>query len=408
MVEDGKTISIAGVTTHALRNDHIAKGANATSAIHLLPDIMTAACPSLREDSHRLEIFAGFTDDVGAPIAECPRGKITSLAQKLENQFGVYILAGYEIEVIFLKADAVNSSSETRPPASNHCWSAVTSDVRVMLPLVEDIVRSLNRYNIPIQQYHAEATPGQWEFVLPPRQPLEAVDTLIRARNAIELIAEKHGYRATLHPRPFTDHAGTGAHVHLSVNPKPGSLDRKHHSLRNIKVEPFFAGIINHFASIAAFCLPLDESYTRVASGIWSGGEFVSWGWQNRETPLRRIAENRFELKIHCGMANPYASMASLLAAGLDGFREGMALTAGDCQRIPSEMTKEEREQLGITTMIPRSLDQSLQALRSDKALSELLGPEYVATYVAVTEEWNEYVSGMEARTRRKWLLENY
>ncbi|KAJ5289172.1 glutamine synthetase/guanido kinase [Penicillium angulare] len=409
MVENGQTISIAGVTTHALRNDHIAKGARATSAIHLVPDIATASRSPRRADSHRLEIFARFAREDGSPIPECPRDKITTLTRTLHDQYGVYILVGYEIEVIFLKPEAITSSSDAKAPISNHCWSAVSSDVRSVLPLVEDVVRALHRCEISVQQYHAEATPGQWEFVLPPRPPLEAVDTLIRAREAIGLIAEQHGFRATLHPRPYTDQAGTGAHVHLSVNSvQSRDLDEKDQSMQTCKIDPFFAGIINHFCSLMAFCLPLDESYARVASGIWSGGEFVSWGWQNRETPLRRIAQNRFELKLHCGMANPYVSMAGLLAAGLDGLQRGMTLTAGDCQEVPSEMTLEEREKLGIVAMIPRSLNESLEFLKNDKALSEVLGCEYVNTYASVAEEWNNHVLGMELKCRRKWLLENY
>jgi glutamine synthetase len=85
------------------------------------------------------------------------------------------------------------------------------------------------------------------------------------------------------------------------------------------KVKSFFAGILCHLPSITAFAMPLDASYCRVGSGMWSGGEYACWGWENHETPLRRITTTRFELKLMCGTANPYLTLAALLAAALDG-----------------------------------------------------------------------------------------
>jgi glutamine synthetase len=411
MLENGQTISISSVITHALRNDHIAKGVKATDAIHLIPDLLTASIPPLPSDSHRLEILAGFAQPDGVAIPECPRRKLKDLCQVLHDRYGYFILVGYEIEVVFFRpGEETCQGHSPQAPSSNHTWSSVTSDVRSLLPMVEKIVRSLAACGINIQQYHAESTPGQWEFVLPPAEPLKAVDVLVRAREAIALIAREHGYCATLHPRPYSDQAGTGAHVHLSVNSifpdgREPSLSR---TASSPNTDAFFAGIIDHFNSIMAFCLPLDVSYQRVVSGIWSGGEYVCWGRQNRETPLRRIDSNRFELKLHCGTANPYFSLASLLAAGLDGFERDLSLTTGDCQGVPAEMTEKQRAELGITVKISQSVGESLKCLRADTRLCQGLGTKYVAAYAAVTEEWNEYVSKMDPVDQRKWLLQNY
>lgn len=397
MFEAGEKVSIARGITRMLANDHLTKGGSAAGALYLVPDLSTTyVFPRLH--NHRLEILSSFVLRDGSPVPECPRQKLVELTNVLREQHGFYILVGYEIEVVFMKPE----NQDVECPVSTHSWSAITSDVRSMLPMVEDIVRSLAEAGIRLEQYHAESAPGQWEFVLPPRHPLEAADTLIRARDAISTVAHEYGYRATLHPRPYPDHAGTGAHVHLSVNPSnPQSKPN---------TDPFFAGVIDHLPSIMAFSLPLSMSYERVVTGIWSGGEYVSWGWQNRETPLRRIAENRFELKLHCGTANPYVSMASILAAGIHGLQQSIdtPLTAGDCQGIPAEMTEEQRLELGITTKLPRSIEESIGNLLADTALHQGLGEALVAAYVAVTQEWNQHIQQMEPQSRRKWLLQNY
>lgn len=86
---------------------------------------------------------------------------------------------------------------------------------------------------------------------------------------------------------------------------------------------------------------------------IWSGGKYVSWCLQNRETPLRRIAQNRFELKLHCGTANPYKSLAAILAAGIDGLRKALPLVAGNCQDITSQTIGQQHITMGICAVIP-------------------------------------------------------
>ncbi|OBT67637.1 hypothetical protein VE03_03826 [Pseudogymnoascus sp. 23342-1-I1] len=403
MIEEGERIGIAACITHILRNDHLAEGGNPSGAAYLNPDLHTVSMLPCPDSRHQLQILAGFVRQDGIPIPECPRQKLVDLTDVLDDKYGVYVLVGYEIEVVFL-SDHDQQADDTSPE-TNHSWSAITSDVRAKLPMVEDIVRNLLKAQVPIQQYHAEAAPGQWEIVLPPKRPLEAVDTLIRAREIISLVAQSHGYRATLHPRPYSDHAGTGAHVHLSVNP----IERSQCGIVNApNTDPFFAGILSHFPSLMAFCLPLDVSYERAVSGIWSGGEYVSWGWQNRETALRRIALNRFELKLHCGTANPYVSLAAILAAGIDGLQKGTPLTAGDCQGVPTEMTEEQRTAMGISMKIPRNLEASLEHLQVDTSLRQGLGEAYVAAYVAVTKEWNEHVSKMDPDYRRRWLLQTY
>lgn len=68
--------------------------------------------------------------------------------------------------------------------------------------LIETIVEKLHGAEIELQHFHPESAPDQYEFVLGPLGPLEAVDTLIAAREIIASAAAEAGLRATLYPKP--------------------------------------------------------------------------------------------------------------------------------------------------------------------------------------------------------------
>jgi glutamine synthetase len=106
-------------------------------------------------------------------------------------------------------------------------------------------------------------------------------------------------------------------------------------------------------------------------------------------------------------MANPYTSLAAILAAGIDGLNKGLPLTAGDCQTSPAYMSEEQRTKLDIRP-VPRFLQESIEHLIKDKGLQNILGEEYTATYISVTTEWNRQLNNMDSMSQRRMLLENY
>ena len=67
-----------------------------------------------------------------------------------------------------------------------------------------------------------------------------------------------------------------------------------------------------------------------------------------------------------------------MLAAGADGIRRSLAPpppVAGDAYRAAADV---------IGTPLPRTLDEALGALEADAAIRAALGPEIVATFLAV------------------------
>lgn len=170
---------------------------------------------------------------------------------------------GFEIEFLLLQR---SDSGKFEPLASDgHSWSVSRffSDQRIP-KLLADITRALESMEIFVEQVHAESAPGQFELVLPPLPPVQAVDTLLHTREVIAAMATAAGFKFTLYPKPFPETCGTAAHAHISISSIGG--DKKE------TYEPFYAGILKHLRAIAAFAYSNPASYERVADGTWAGG----------------------------------------------------------------------------------------------------------------------------------------
>lgn len=281
------------------------------------------------------------------------------------------------------------------------------------LPMIEEIVSTLAEVNIHILQFHTEAAPGQWEFPLPATEPLKAIDMLYTARAVIRNVARKHGLKATLYPRPYDYTCGSACHTHFSLH---GGLEQGRNTsiIPKKQADSFIAGILDHLPSIVALTLPIEESYERVKAGIWAGGEYVAWGSQNREVPLRKCGRGggeedaHWEFKSVDGMSNMYFGIAALLAAGMEGLRSESQLTQPDCVVDPGRMTAVERRDAGIVKTLPRSLKEALVELEKDVVLRRSLGDGFVQDYLAVKRAEMEKWNGMGKRERRIWLVERY
>ena len=196
---------------------------------------------------------------------------------------------------------------------------------------------------------------------------------------------------------------GTGAHVHVSLNSESlAAAELKAAS------DAFAASILQHLPAICAITMPQPVSYGRVAENSWTGGTWVAWGTNNRETPLRRVNDTRWEIRCLDGFANMYLALSALLATGLQGVKQELPLQIKDCQVNPSKLSAEERHELGISKTLPRSLDEALNAFEDDSELQDLLGHELAGNWLAVERATQEMLNEMPEAERRVWLMERY
>ncbi|KAK8092778.1 glutamine synthetase [Apiospora kogelbergensis] len=355
-----------------------------------------------------LSCFSEFREpDDGAETLLCPRTLLRRVVADAQASQGLAFLMGFEIEFVVMERNADPDPDKYRPlQTDGHAWAMARALADTGRPgafasvLETDIAAALDAAGIAIEQYHAESAPGQYEVVLSPLAPLAACDALVHARQIIEAAAARAGFRVTLHPKPFAQLVGTASHVHLSLTSwrRPPEV-----------YEPFYAGVLRHFAAVVAFTYSHPASYERMVDSYWAGGRWVMWGRQNKEAPLRQCAGSHWEMKCLDGLANPYFAVAAVLAAGTLGVATKEPMVWKDCAADAAKLSPEQRLALGITDMFPASLDEALAALQADKALIAQLGsPEFVQRYVDVKKAEIGFLSQLGERERRQWIMERY
>jgi glutamine synthetase len=127
-----------------------------------------------------------------------------------------------------------------------------------------------------------------------------------------------------------------------------------------------------------------------MADGVWSGGTYVAWGTENREAAVRLSGapgSHRFEIRCVDGTANPYLSLASILAAVIDGLDTRKTLNIGGSTEIAADLGKGKREELGIgERRLPLKLEEAREYLNQSEVLRKGLGDNFVTKYLAVNE----------------------
>lgn len=401
LLDEGKSTDI-GITRAALgllQNDRLVKGVTATGEYRLHPDFSSLKLGPTNGD---ISVHGEFRELDGSRVPFCPRS-LLQRAVELGAENGLTCVLGFEIEFILLERtyrDGKRCRYESLD-TDGHAWSTSRSlaNPRVSA-LLRNMVRELDTIGVYVEQLHAESANGQFELVLPHLPPVEAVDTLLHAREVMSALATEAGFRMTLHPKPFARACGTASHVHISISSPQGSRPEVY--------ESFYAGILKHLQGISAFTYSNPASYERVVDGCWAGGRWVTWGTQNRETPLRKIEGGHWELKAMDGLANPYVALGAVLFAGTHGVIAKEKLVWGDCEIDPANLTDNDRKELNVTQMLPCSVKEALDALKTDEELTGYLGHELVERYVALKEAELIMLDRMGDDARPHWITERY
>jgi glutamine synthetase len=428
LMSNSGSLGISKGNLGTTQNDHMSEVCDPVGQIMVRPDLqslrmMDVATEDARGPDGSLQrtatVMASFDDDEeGKPLDLCPRSRLHMFTEQLKQEHGVHVLVGFEIEITFVRRrnskDRTNDSSFE--PLDQHNWGSLTDrQLLDFYPLLTNIVNTLKAIGIPVQHFHSEAGAGQYEFVLPPLPSVQAVDTLVQAKQCIQRLVAAAGaeqgeeWRATCHPMPFPG-IGTAAHAHVSLN-----SDSKTDEEVAVIQKSFIAAVLEHLPGLCAFMMPQPISYNRVAEDSWTGGVWVAWGTQNRETPLRHVAAtggngigkgSRWEIRCLDGMANMYLALAALLGVGVYGIKEKIELRMQDCCVNPSQLSDGGRSDLGVEKRLPGSLHEALEALKEDEELQGAVGTA-VKHYLGLKKAEQKVLGEMQEE-RRVWEIERY
>ena len=326
------------------------------------------------------------------PVAQAPRNVLKRLMDESKGR-GMLMKAGVEPEFHLIAADGT-TISDARDTQEKPCYDQ--SAVMRRFDVVAEICSTMTALGWgPYQNDHEDAN-GQFEINWDFDDALTTADQLCFFKFMVKSIAERHGLRATFMPKPFSHLTGNGCHVHVSVWDNAGETNRFADDAGELGLSAeayhFIGGLLAHGEALPAITNPTVNSYKRISApptlsgATWSPSS-ITFGGNNRTHMIRIPDDGRIELRLPDGAANPYLLMAAILAAGLDGVKNGT--DPGD--RLDIDMYTE-AHLAPDAKKLPENLLDALRAYEADETLSAALGSEFSNAYTKLKrDDWAKY-----------------
>jgi glutamine synthetase len=259
-------------------------------------------------------------------------------------------------------------------------------------------VFALEGMGIPVEYSHHEVAPSQHEIDLVYQEALVMADFAMAYRLVVKEVARSEGVYASFMPKPLYGQNGSGMHVHQSLfeNKRNAFFDPEDAYHLSSVARSYTAGILKHAAEIVVVTNQWVNSYKRLVPGF-EAPAYISWGQKNRSALVRvprykpgKEGATRVEFRSPDPACNPYLAFAVMLAAGLEGIREGYPLPEPIEENIFS-MSPAERMERGIHSL-PDSLYAAIQEGEGSKLLRQALGEDVMDKFIANKKvEWDDY-----------------
>ncbi|OFX28010.1 MAG: type I glutamate--ammonia ligase [Armatimonadetes bacterium RBG_16_67_12] len=374
------------------------------SDMYLVPDPATFAFfPWKGEEGLTARLICDVYTADGDPFAGDPRSVLKRAINAASEQ-GFTMMAGPECEFFLFPTDA-----EDQPVLTTHDKAGYFD----LAPLDKgeaaraDMITALSAMGFQVEAGHHEVAHGQHEIDFRYTDVLTTADNVATFRFVVRTIARRHGLHATFMPKPIAGINGSGMHTHQSLfkGKKNAFFDPKGPYQLSQTCLHYIGGLLEHARGFSAVTNPLVNSYKRLVPG-YEAPVYIAWAERNRSplvrVPAARGDATRVELRMPDPSCNPYLALAVMLAAGLDGIKRKVDPGAPLNRNIYA-MTEDELEKLKIN-VLPRNLEEAMQALTADRLVKETLG-SHIVEHLAVAKklEWREYIAAVHP-----WEIDRY
>ena len=184
---------------------------------------------------------------------------------------------------------------------------------------LRDLWANADAAGVPLEGAISEYAPGQIELTLKHRaDALRAADEAVMYKRLAKGVARCHGFEATFMAKPFADHAGSGMHLHVSVEDGVGhNLFASDDPAGSPELRHAVAGMMTTLGDAFAIFAPNANSYRRFRANSYAPVA-PTWGVDNRtvsfRVPAGAPATRHVEHRVAGADANPYLALAALLA----------------------------------------------------------------------------------------------
>lgn len=277
-------------------------------------------------------VLADLKDHDGNLISQSPRSVLQKQLQILD-EMGMIALVGTELEFILFNntyEEAWNQRYFDLTPANQYNVDYSIIGTSRVEPLLRRIRMSMSNAGLTVESVKGECNLGQHEIAFKYTDALGTCDNHVIYKTAAKEIAAQDGYALTFMAK-FNEREGNSCHIHLSFRGKDGSMvladDNDPDGLSDIGKQ-FIAGQLAHMRELSVLYAPTVNSYKRYQPGTFAPTA-IKWGRDNRTCSYRLVGHGpslRVENRVPGGDVNPYMAVAGMIAAGIDGIKNKMAL----------------------------------------------------------------------------------
>jgi glutamine synthetase len=342
-------------------------------------------------------------DRDGAPAAADPRHALVRAVEDFA-QAGLTPVVACELEFYLLKEEP---GGRLVPAGGGRAGERQKIDAYSLqrlddlAPVFNDVYTAATAQGLPAETLMSEYAPGQFEITLHHRDDaLQAVDEAVMFKRVLRGVAQKHGLIACFMAKPFTELAGSGLHVHVSLNDSNGrNFFASDDPAGTEELRQAIGGMKDTMAESMAVFAPNANSYRRFVNESYAPVAPI-WGINNRSVSLRvpagPAASRHIEHRICGADANLYLAVATVLGAAAHGLRERLDPGA------PVEGNG--YAQAGVRSL-PASWHEALNLASRSEFLEETLGKEFLKIFLAIKRQECARFSGEVSELDYAWYL---
>lgn len=270
---------------------------------------------------------------------------------------------------------------------------------------LRDLWRAADVQGVPVEGAISEYAPGQMELTLKHRNDaLRAADEAVMYKRLVKGVARRHGMDATFMAKPFAASAGSGMHLHVSVDDTEGrNIFASDDPAGSKALRHAVGGMRATLAEAFAIFAPNANSYRRFRANSFAPVS-PTWGVDNRTVSLRvpagAPATRHVEHRVCGADANPYLALAALLA----GVHHGIANRIDPGPPVVGDGYAA-AEQSGIR--LPSNWFAAVDAFAQAPVLADYLGARFQKMFVSVKRTEQERFFEVVSPLDYDWYLRN-
>ncbi|QWA09325.1 glutamine synthetase [Sodalis ligni] len=374
---------------------------------HLCMPVAGTLMPSAADPFHIAQLMLTMLDEDGSPFAVEPRNVLNQVWHVLKQQ-DIFPVVAVEMEFYLVDQDR-DSSGMLQPPCApgtheRHTQPQIYSleNLDNFAAVLDDIHRLAGLQKLPLNGAVAESSPGQFEInLLHGDNLMKACDHALQLKRLVRLVAENHGMNATFMAKPYEDFAGSGMHLHISLQDGQGKNLLSDAAGRNSPLmRRILAGMLDLLPASMAVLAPNVNAFRRFQPGMYVPTQ-ANWGYNNRTVALRipcsDSANHRVEYRVPGADANPYLALAAALAGIAHGLEHPLPL--------PQEVTGNGEELQGAT--LPIRQCEALRLFAGNQALTHRLGEHFCHVFHTCKQAELRHFERMVTQTEIGWMLKN-